>query len=347
MGPAVGVDDSDRPRPDLSPTVNHRHLVERLVPRLGYDGADASAWQQTLRGVLADLIGLTGMPPPGETTVRIEWVREESLGTIEKIVFPSEPGADIVGYFCRPHGVPAPLSVVICLQGHTTGMHLSIARTFDEAAPIDVDGDRDFALGAMRHGYAALCIEQRGFGLRREQQQVSPHSCHDAAMHALMLGRTLLGERVYDVDRGIDYLAGRGDVDMARVGVLGNSGGGTVGMYAAALLDRIRFAVPSCSFSTFADSIMNVYHCADNYVPGLMLWAEAADVLGLFAPKPVVVVAGRQDPLFPIDGVTTAFASLGEIYAAAGAPDHCRLVVGDGGHRFYAKEAWQALTELL
>jgi dienelactone hydrolase len=196
---------------------------------------------------------------------------------------------------------------------------------------------------------AALCIEQRSFGLRREQhqEQVSPHGCQDAVMHALMLGRTLAGERVFDVDRGLDYLASRGDVDMKRVGVMGNSGGGTVTMYAAALLPRLSFAMPSCSFCTFADSIMSIYHCADNYIPGILQYAEAADVMGLFAPKPLVIVAGREDAIFPLPGVRKAFRDLQKIYEAAGAKENCRLVIGEGGHRFYADDAWPKLLKMI
>jgi dienelactone hydrolase len=195
----------------------------------------------------------------------------------------------------------------------------------------------------------ALCIEQRSFGERREQvqQQVSSHGCHDAAMQALLLGKTLIGARVYDVERGIDYLAGRGDADMGRIGVMGNSGGGTITIYAAALLSRLAFAMPSCSFCTFYGSIGSIYHCADNYVPGILKVADMADVLGLLAPRPVVVVAGKEDTIFPIDGVRAAFAQLQRIYAAAGAGDACYLVVGQGGHRFYAADAWPVMLDII
>jgi dienelactone hydrolase len=214
---------------------------------------------------------------------------------------------------------------------------------------MDVPGDRDFALGCMARGIAALCIEQRSFGERREQEQkqVSTHGCHDAAMQALLIGKTLIGERVYDVERGIDYLAMRGDADMRRVGVMGNSGGGTVTIYAAALLSRLAFAMPSCSFCTFRDSIGSIYHCADNYVPGIMEMAEMADVLGLFAPRPVVVVAGREDDIFPIGGVKSACEHLCRIYAAVGAQEACHLVVGEGGHRFYAADAWPVMLDIM
>jgi len=333
----------------LSPSVLHRRLTAELRPRLRYAGGDVATWQAAARTKIIELLGL---PAPVRTppVARTHWRLEDPLGTIEMISFESEPGSDLVGYLCLPRGVAPPYPTVICLQGHSTGMHLSIGRDAeDERTPIEVAGDRDFALGALRRGFAALCIEQRSFGRRREQDQdqVSPHGCHDAAMHALMLGRTLVGERVFDVDRGIDYLAGRDDIDLSRLGVLGNSGGGTVALYAAAVLDRVRFAMPSCAVCTFADSIMAIYHCADNYVPRMLTELEQADVLGCLAPKPLVVVAGREDPIFPLSGVRACYQDAAAIYAAAGAADACRLVIGDGGHRFYAEAGWAALLDLL
>lgn len=334
---------------DLSPSVNHRFLLGERRPALSYPGPDSGSWRAELRAKLVDLLGIPerdGSP----LNVRTIWEQQHELGTITKTVFTAERHADVPAYFCVPRDSEPPYRVAICLQGHTTGMHNSIARAYDdETRAITVPGDRDFALSAMRNGYAALCLEQRSFGYRgeTEQHQVSDHGCHDAAMHALMLGRTILGERVFDVDRGLDYLADRGDVDMGSVGVLGNSGGGTVSIYSAALLDRIGFAMPGCSLATFAGSIMSIYHCADNYVPHLAQWADAGDILGLFAPKPVVVVAGRDDPIFPIAAVQDAFATAQRIYDDSGAGDRCALVVGPGGHRFYATAGWDGLRSVM
>ncbi len=335
--------------PVLSPSLHHRCIMDRLRPALRYQGGDVKAWQRKLRRKLRELVGV--MPekrPP--LRVRSLWRREDRLGSIEKIVFTSEPAADVPAYVCLPRNAQPPYPFFICLQGHSTGMHNSIAVDREtERRRIEIQGDRDFGLGCVRRGVAALCLEQRSFGERREQMQkaVSPHGCHDATMHALMLGRTLIGERVFDVDRGLDYLETRDDVDFKRLGVMGNSGGGTISLFAAALLPRIRFAMPSCYFCTFRDSIMSIYHCADNYVPGLLLSAEMADVMGLFAPRPVVIVAGKTDPIFPLAGVRRAFRQLKRIYQAAGAEKRCHLVVGQGGHRFYAREAWPKMLKEL
>lgn len=202
----------------------------------------------------------------------------------------------------------------------------------------------------MRHGFAALCIEQRGFGERAERRPEfkSPSSCESAAMHALVMGRTLVGERVFDVDRGLDYLASRGDVDMGAVGVMGISGGGVVAIYSAALLDRLSFAMACCSFATAAGSIMKNRQCVDNYIPDLAKWADMDDIIGLFAPRPVVVAAGNSDPIFPLDSVREAFGRLQQIYRDTGAADNCALVIAEADHRFtYGKEAWACLDLLV
>jgi hypothetical protein len=92
---------------------------------------------------------------------------------------------------------------------------------------------------------------------------------------------------------------------------------------------------------------MSLYHCMCNYVPNLLLEAEHADIMGLFAPRPVVVVAGAVDPIFPIKATRSQFARLKRIYAAAGAPGNCRLVVGPEGHRFYADRGWRVMQRYL
>ncbi len=331
----------------LSPTDNHRHLMSQITPELLYDGGDVKQWQSRLRRKLRHLVG--DMPAARcDLKPQRLWMRDHPLGTIEKVVFTSEPYADVPAYVCLPRDVDPPYTFFICLQGHSTGMHNSIAvQRDDETKPLQVEGDRDFGLGCMRRGLAALCIEQRSFGERREQKQkqIASHGCHDATMHALMLGRTLIGERVYDVDRGIDYLASRGDADMKSIGVIGNSGGGTISVFSAALLSRIAFAMPSCYFCTFKDSIMSIYHCMDNYIPSLLKYAEMHDVMGLFTPKPIVIVAGKDDPIFPIAATRRAFRQLQRIYDGCGARNHCHLVVGNGGHRFYADDAWPVMLK--
>ena len=339
-------------KPALSPSIVHHRLMKATKPALAYDGGDVAAWQRKLRRKLRELTGLARMPKAkGAPKVRSLWKQDHQQGTIEKLLLNMEPGCDATAYLCLPKNAAAPYIPFICVQGHAPGAGWSIGRDpADDTKPIEIEGDRDYGITCMKLGIAALCIEQRGFGQRHEtliSQAQSQGWCHDMTMHALMLGRAVIGERVYDIDRAIDYLAARRDMDMARLGVMGNSGGGTASMFAAAMLPRLRYAMPSCYFCTFADSIMAMYHCECNYVPGLLLYAEHAEIMGLFAPRPVVIVAGKDDPIFPCGATRREFRRLKSIYAAAGAEGNCTLVVGDGEHRFYADDAWPKMLRYL
>lgn len=332
----------------FSPSLCHLDILKKTKPSLSYRGGDVLKWQARLRRRLRVLLGI----PSGKRVpldVRSLWKRQAADCSIEKIVFTSEPCCDVPAYVCLPHGAKPPFAFAICLQGHSTGMHNSIAvDQNDESKTVPVKPGRDFAVQCMRLGIGALCIEQRSLGERAEKSQawVAEHStCHDAAMHALALGRTLVGERVYDVDRALDYLASRGDVNMGAVGVMGNSGGGTVSLFAAAMLLRLAWAMPSGCFCTARDSIMTIFHCDDNYIPGLLPVADLPDVLGLFAPRPVVVVSGDEDKIFPIAGARSEFRRLKAIYAACSASARCHHAIGHGGHRFYPDDAWPVMMK--
>ena len=105
----------------------------------------------------------------------------------------------------------------------------------------------------------------------------------------------------------------------------------------------MRFSIPSCSFSRFADSAMVIRHCPCNFIPALFTIADMSDIVGLIAPRPVVIVNGEEDDLFPIQPTREAFREVERIYEAAGAKGRCHHVIGDGGHRFYADEAWTVM----
>jgi dienelactone hydrolase len=344
---------------NFSPSVCHEYVASLSVQELAYDRFDeVRKWRRNLKHKLIELLGeLPRQRIP--LASRTLWKRSTPLGTIEKLVYSSEPRADIVAYLCIPSARATPVPVFICLQGHTSGMHNSIGVDFEtESRNIQVEGDRDFALGCMTRGIAAFCVEGRGFGyLRETRRRINPFrkdvtekrkdSCYDTAMQALLIGRTLAGERLYDIDRAIDYLETRQEVDTKQLGVMGMSGGGMLAIYAMGVLDRIQFAMPAGHFCSFKDSLLSKHHCGCCYVPGIYKYADMSDIAGLFAPKPVVVVTGRKDPSKPIAGVLRSFKNLKKIYADLHCESNCRLVVGQEGHRFYSEQAWNVMASFL
>ena len=70
------------------------------------------------------------------------------------------------------------------------------------------------------------------------------------------------------------------------------------------------------------------------------------DLAGLIAPRKLIVAAGAQDKIFPIDGVNKAFATISEIYETFGVKEKAALVVGELGHLNYADLIWAKAEEM-
>ena len=168
-------------------------------------------------------------------------------------------------------------------------------------------------------------------------------------MTALLLGRTIIGERVWDVMRVLDAIEAHfADLITMKGSVLmGNSGGGTATYYTACLEHRFDGYMPSCAVCTYHDSIVSIHHCTCNYVPGIARYFDMGDLAVMIAPKKLVVVCGKDDDIFPLPAVRQTFGIIKGLYTASDAPENCALVIGHEGHRFYADAAWPVMKGLL
>ena len=337
--------------PNFSPDNCHDALMRDRTPLLRYnEERDFGAWRTEVYNKLTELIG--DMPERVPLNLRVEWTNDTEEYLEYRIVFDVEAETSVPAHLLVPHKAKKPCPAIICLQGHSTGMHISLARAIYENDDKSINGgDRDFAIQAVREGYAALVIEQRAFGERISQRIINNNpyyrtTCYLPSMAASLLGRTMLGERVWDISRAIDALEQFSEIDSEKIACMGNSGGGTATYYAACLDERIKIAMPSCAVCSFSQSIGVLYHCACNYVPFLGKYVDMGDLAALIAPRPLVVVAGAKDTGFLLPGVETEYEIIKKIYAAAGAPDACELVVGPEGHRFYANPSWDVFRRL-
>ncbi len=220
--------------------------------------------------------------------------------------------------------------------------YIGEAKTERDLASI-AQGERDIAVQAVREGYIVMSPTIRGFGETRTEEDIRDgrvSSCRLQLMHGLLVGRTPIGERVWDMSRLIDWAIDNLPIDKERIAITGNSGGGTVSLFAAACDERISVAVPSCYFCTFEGSIGTIRHCDCNYVPGILRLAEMYEVAGLIAPRPLCVIAGVEDKIFPIEHVREAYKNLSEIYEVAGVSERCELYIGPEGHRYYKAGSW-------
>lgn len=315
--------------------------------------AEFEAWQRAFRPRLRSMLGLDAIAQRGLCDLQPRQVGAEALEDAETGVryvreewtIQTEPGYRVPFYLLRPVTLSEPRPLVLTPHGHgKAGKRTYVGLWDTEAERLSItEGERDIALQAVREGYMAIAPDMRAFASLRRRQEIeadATSSCRELQMHALLFGRTLIGERVWDIGRLIDYAATRPEVDVSRVAITGNSGGGTVSLFAAACDTRITVAVPSSYFCTFEASIGSIHHCECNYVPGIMTVGEMYDVAGLTAPRHFLAVAGREDPIFPYAGVAEAFERLQRVYEVAGVPERCQLYVGDGGHRYYKAGVW-------
>lgn len=166
-------------------------------------------------------------------------------------------------------------------------------------------------------------------------------------MAALLYGRTMIGNRVFDVSRAIDVITKNFDfIDSDKIACMGNSGGGTATTYAAAIEKRIKVAMPSCAVCSFKDSIGAMKHCTCNFIPGIANYFDMSELCGLIAPRGLVIVSGAEDRSFPHKGVAETVEITKAYYEAAGVPEKFHWIEGPNGHRFYADLSWPAFHKL-
>ena len=110
---------------------------------------------------------------------------------------------------------------------------------------------------------------------------------------------------------------------------------------------RIRAAMVSGYLNTFRDCIMSVSHCIDNYVPGILNWAEMYDVGGLVAPRPLFVESGERDDIFPIGASRESFARVKKVYETFDAGALTEQETFDGPHSFWGKRGLPFLAKHL
>ncbi len=326
-------------------------LYENFVPELRYNGGSVAEWQKTARQKLSDLLGLQYMVKC-DYDFRITSTEEREDYTQVHFTFQSEPGYYVAACIRLRRDQKAGCKPIICIQGHSRGMHISLGEPkngYDEQ--MIKGGDRDFCNEAFRQGFTPVTVEQRYMGENGGNEQ-GP-CCYFfregkiTAHQTLLYGRTAIGERVWDVMNLITVLGENFDcLDMNSVHILGNSGGGTTTIYVAAMDERVSFAIPSSAVCSYRPSIINNHHCTCNYIPGIARYFDMGDLCALTAPRKLIIVSSELDTDFPKAGAIECFEVGRKVYDALGAGDNIGIVIGPEGHRFYAKQAYELYNKM-
>jgi len=329
-----------------------------LTFRTDYTGG-FKAWQRDARKKLVDLLGLPQIEQSvggHRTVVQIgERIQEDGYhrqrGSIE-----TEPCVTIPFWLLTPdEKVDSQRPLAICAHGHDSDGWNTYAGVYrdDNHRRTTLAKDGNPGVQAVKQGFVTIVPATRGLASAVSIPDVKgrhgKRACRAQLIHCLLAGRTAVGERVWDTQRIVDWaITELPGVDPKKVVLLGNSGGGVLTVYVAAMDERIKVAVPSCSFTSFTSSTGFVFHCDCCLVPRAQTeLGDMADIGAMAAPRALLAVHGRKDSLHHFPDVEAAMARVSSIYSEAGALNHFQHKWGAEGHKFYPDIMWPFIEAAL
>lgn len=167
------------------------------------------------------------------------------------------------------------------------------------------DGRRTESYQAMGHrlaslGMAALVMDNIGQGDRAKDPTVFKTVDHWLSLAPFYCGLTLQGMIVMETVALIRKMAK--DQRFSRLAACGNSGGGTLTMFLAALAPELE-VLSSSGYPSEVNYVLTKErrHCACNLLEGTAFGPEMWEIYSLFAPKPLLLEGGKHDNLIPLD----------------------------------------------
>jgi dienelactone hydrolase len=331
--------------------------------------ADIEAWRSRARHRLHDrlLQPATG----GVPTAKLEHQFEYDDLHVEHLHWQLPYGPPTEAVILKPATARGKLPAVLALHDHGGNKYFGwrkIAQISEQLHPMmkahrdDNYGGVSWANELAKRGFVVLVHDAFAFASRRvrvgdlapvirnDLKEVNPESQEEieaynsfAHEHESLMAKSLFcagttwpGVFTAEDQRALDYLCSRNDVDPARIGCCGLSGGGLRTVYLGGLDDRIRCACCVGMMTTWRDYLLNIcfIHTWMTYVPGLPNDLDFPEVLGLRVPLPTLVLNNDEDPFFTVGEMHRADAILREIYAKAGAGDRHNVAYYPGPHKF-------------
>lgn len=268
-------------------------------------------------------------PPPAKVLATID----ADDYRIEKLVFESFPGYFVSALLYQPKKAAGRLPGVISPCGHS-----AVGKAADTYQILHIN--------LAKRGFAVLTYDPVGQGERSQYWDAKKGksrfnlACGEHAVLGnplYLLGTSLARYRIWDGIRAIDYLASLPEVDAKRIGCVGNSGGGTLTAYIAALDPRVTVAASCCYITTLPRRMGNRIQtdpAADPEQDVFGFVSEGIDHAGLLAlraPRPTLVGSAKLD-FFPIEGARESAGEARKLFEVAGAPERFAHAEAEGRH---------------
>jgi hypothetical protein len=246
---------------------------------------------------------------------------------IENIIFESRPDHHVTANLYIPD-TRGPFPAVLIFCGHE--MTSKATESYQKTAILfATNGFVVMVVDPVSQGERVQFTDSSG--LRILRGSTTEHTLLNAG--ANLTGSSVVAWELYDNTRALDYLSSRPEVDALRIGCLGNSGGGTQTAFFIAFDDRIKVAAP-CSYIARRERNFDLTGAADGcqHLPSEgSEHLEIGDFLIMFAPKPLLILAGRYD-FVDYTGTVETYKELSRVYDLYNAQEKLSLFTFDDGH---------------
>lgn len=285
---------------------------------------DAERRKAVVRRKILESLG--GLPTyDGPLNARVTGHIQADGYVIEKVIYESLPGFYVTANLYRP-SQQGRYPAVLLQAGHTQE---------GKAEP------QWLAANLALKGFVSLAFDPIGQGEREQSydpQLKAPLGGWSTPEHvqagaqATLAGESLTRYFIWDAKRSIDYLISRPDVDPARVGAAGCSGGGALTTFIGAIDPRLKVVIPACFPNSFRMLFTGDDPHSEMTIPRhLAVGLDTADFVELSAPTPWLIQATEQDYFVP-PSARMMFDDARRFYRLYGAEDKLEFFVGPGPH---------------
>lgn len=333
---------------------------------------DIAAWRKAARQRVFDRI----IPPDIGKTPAVTVVKQYDYDGlhIEELTWKLPYGRPTEAILLKPAKTQGKLPGILAFHDHGANKYFGtkkITRTSIQRHPLieehqkEYYSNRAWANEIAKRGYVVLVSDAFPFASRRVMlmdvpevirpglatpETDAPESIkvyntwageHESVMAKSLFcaGTTWPGVFFAEDRAALDILAARPDVDTARIGCGGLSGGGMRTVFTGGLDSRISCAVCVGFMSTWRDFLLNksFTHTWMTYVPVLPNEMDFPEILGLRVPLPTLVLNDSDDFLYTLPEMERADRILREVYRKAGADEKYACSFHPGEHKFDAK----------
>ena len=325
---AIGEDKKPEPSPQLAVlNAYFEQQVTAIEGQLEREIKTKEDWlskKDEYRRQLREMLGLDPLPPRTNLKATKTGQFEHEGVIVENLNYQSMPGLYVTANLYRPKVVDKPLPTILYVCGHAVKDKNGV-RYGNKA------GYEHHGMWYAKHGFVCMVIDTVQLG----EIVGEHHGTYDKdRFWWFSRGYTPAGVEAWAGMRALDYLETRPEVDKARFGVTGRSGGGAYSWWIAALDERIACAAPTAGITTLRNHVVDGCvegHCDCMFMVNTYRW-DYDKVAALVAPRPLCIVNTDKDTIFPIDGVFKIYQSTRRIYKLLDAEKNIGLQIAEGPH---------------